>query len=124
MKRANAALAAVCALGVWFTSARSDDQVDEPGKLDSVLGREVTTAQDRDVGRIIDLLVDDQGVLRAAVVEFGGFLGIGTRKIAIEWSAFQWVGYGVTVQITRAQLRAAPEVKAGAQPFVVRSVSE
>jgi hypothetical protein len=54
-------------------------------KLESVLGREVTTSPDGDAGRVIDLLVDREGTVRAAVVEFGGFLGIGTRKVAIEW---------------------------------------
>jgi hypothetical protein len=38
-----------------------------------------------DSGRIIDLLSDRNGKLKAAVVEMGGFLGIGTRKIAIDW---------------------------------------
>ena len=45
------------------------------------------TSNERNVGRIVDLLIDPNGAVEAAVVEFGGFLGIGTRKIAIEWSA-------------------------------------
>ena len=55
--------------------------------LESVLGREVRTRVEEDVGRIIDLLADRYGRVQAAVIEFGGFLGIGTRKIAVEWSA-------------------------------------
>src|SRR5262245_22158388 len=52
--------------------------------LESVLGREVRTRVEDGVGRIIDLLADCNGQVQAAVIEFGGFMGIGTRKIAIE----------------------------------------
>ena len=45
-------------------------------------------------GRIIDLLADRSGQVRAAVIEFGGFLGIGTRKIAVDWSALRFEGDG------------------------------
>ena len=51
-------------------------------QLESLLGREVRTRGEGDSGRIIDLLTDRDGKLQAAVVEMGGFLGIGTRKIA------------------------------------------
>ena len=61
----------------------------EGAKLDSLLGREVKTRDD-DPGRIIDILVDRDGSVRGAVVELGGFLGIGTRKIAVEWSMLRF----------------------------------
>lgn len=80
-------------------------------RLDSVLGRDVSTAPEGDGGRVIDVLVDGDGQVRAAVVEFGGFLGIGTRKIAVDWSAFRFSGQAILVDISRDQLRAAPEYK-------------
>lgn len=93
------------------------------GQLDSVLGREVRTRVEEDAGRIIDLLADRGGRVRAAVIEFGGFLGIGTRKIAVEWSALRFESGAkqplVIVDITRDQLRAAPEYKAS-EPVVIR----
>ncbi len=96
-------------------------------QLESVLGREVRTAVEEDVGRIIDLLVDRDGQVSAAVIEFGGFLGIGTRKIAVEWSALRFESTGkqpvILVDVTRDQLRRAPEYKPG-DPAVVRRASE
>jgi hypothetical protein len=96
-------------------------------KLDSVLGREVRTRVEEDVGRIVDLLTDRNGQIEAAVIEFGGFLGIGTRKIAVEWSALRFEGGGpkpaVIVEMTRDQLRVAPEYKPN-EPAVVRRASE
>jgi hypothetical protein len=94
-------------------------------RLESLLGREVQTSVEEDGGRIIDLLADHSGHVAAAVIEFGGFLGIGTRKIAVEWSAlrFKNKGNAVTVDVTRDQLRAAPEFKPS-EPIVVRRTSE
>ena len=99
--------------------ARRDD-------LESVLGREVRTRVEEDLGRIIDLLVDRNGQVQAAVIEFGGFLGIGTRKIAVEWSALRFDADGkqrVVVEVNRDQLRTAPEFKP-AEPAIVRRASE
>jgi hypothetical protein len=56
-----------------------------------------------------------------------GFLGIGTRKIAVEWSALRFELPGdrgvITVDVTRDQLRAAPEYKPS-DSAVVRRVSD
>jgi predicted O-methyltransferase YrrM len=95
-----------------------------PFKLESVLGRDVASAPDGDAGRIIDLLVDRDGTVRAAVVEFGGFLGIGTRKIAIEWSAFRFAGRSIAVDVSREQIRGAPDYKANDMTSLVRATSE
>ncbi len=88
--------------------------------LGSVLGRDVTTVGEGDSGRIVDLLVDEEGQVRAAVVEFGGFLGIGTRKIAVDWSAFSFSPSKITVAVSRDQLRAASEFKTNSAPLVVK----
>jgi len=94
-------------------------------RLDSVLGREVRTRVEEDVGRIVDILADRQSRVQAAVIEFGGFLGIGTRKIAVEWSALSFENDGkrpvVIVDLSRDQLRLAPEYKPNEQPMIVRT---
>ena len=91
--------------------------------LESVLGKDVATLREGDCGRVIDLLIDRDGNIRAAVVEFGGFLGIGTRKIAVDWTAFQFAGKSILVDVTRDQLRAAAEYKTSEPPFVVQAAS-
>ena len=94
--------------------------------LESVLGREVRTSTDGDVGRIIDVLVDGRGRVEAVVIEFGGFLGIGTRKIAVDWSALRFDTDGdrsvLPVEVTHDQLRIAPEYRPG-EPAVVPRAS-
>jgi predicted O-methyltransferase YrrM len=95
-----------------------------PVRLESILGRDVATAPDGDAGRIIDLLVDRDGTVRAAVVEFGGFLGIGTRKIAIEWPAFRFSGRVIAVDVSRDQIRAAPDYKSSESTSLVKAISD
>jgi hypothetical protein len=91
--------------------------------LESVLGKEVATLREGDSGRVIDMLIDGHGRVRAAVVEFGGFLGIGTRKVAVEWAAFRFTSRSIWVDVTREQLRTAAEYKASEPPFIIQAIS-
>ena len=42
------------------------------------------------MGRIVDVIVDRAGAVRAAVIDFGGFLGVGSRKIVVDWNALRF----------------------------------
>jgi sporulation protein YlmC with PRC-barrel domain len=59
-----------------------------------ILGRPVQGADGKEMGRVIDVIVDSGGRVRAAVIDFGGFLGVGSRKIAVDWSALRFDGCG------------------------------
>ncbi|HEV2100802.1 MAG TPA: PRC-barrel domain-containing protein [Stellaceae bacterium] len=82
-----------------------------------VLGQKVVGPNGENLGLIVDVLVDPDGRPRAAVIDFGGFLGVGSRKIAIDWKAldFAALGRGGTVQLglDRAQIARAPEYRPG-----------
>ena len=83
--------------------------------LRRILGKEVRSASDQAMGRIVDLLVDEAGQPRAAIIDFGGFLGVGTRKIAIDWSTLRFdtakPNTAVVVALDRDAIKAAPEYK-------------
>ena len=51
-----------------------------------MIGVEVRNPAGDSVGKIDDLLLDG-GVLKAVVIDVGGFLGIGSKRIAVEPSA-------------------------------------
>src|SRR5712675_1922796 len=80
-----------------------------------ILGKEVLSAKGEDMGRIVDVLFDEKGEPHAAVIDFGGFLGVGTRKIAISWNALRFdLGEKknvIALDLGREQLKAAPEYK-------------
>jgi hypothetical protein len=81
-----------------------------------ILGREVRSAANENMGRIVDVIVDREGTVRAAVIDFGGFLGVGSRKIVVEWNALRFGGVAsksdsITLELTKEQVTAAPEYK-------------
>jgi hypothetical protein len=92
-----------------------------------VLGKIVRSSTGEDMGRLVDVVVDHDGQPRAAIIDFGGFLGIGTRKIAVDWRALNFAPAGkpgtITVDLTRNQVRVAPEYKRGEPVVVVSSAS-
>jgi sporulation protein YlmC with PRC-barrel domain len=59
-------------------------------ELMGLLGHSVVGENGSQLGRIIDLLVDGQGRVRAVVVDVGGFMGVGNRKVALAWSALRF----------------------------------
>jgi len=88
-----------------------------------VLGRDVRGPAGEDMGRIVDVIVDREGTVRAAVIDFGGFLGVGSRKIVVDWNALHFgqvanKSDSVTLDLTKEQVMAAPEYKEGT-PIVV-----
>ncbi|MGD0315779.1 MAG: PRC-barrel domain-containing protein [Xanthobacteraceae bacterium] len=92
-------------------------------EVEGVLGREVRSATNENMGRIVDVLVDGSGEVRAAIIDFGGFLGVGSRKIAVDWNALHFPPPGepggrIAVELTRDQVKAAPEYREG-KPVVV-----
>ena len=92
-----------------------------------VLGRDVRSAADEDMGRIVDVVVDRAGQVRAAVIDFGGFLGVGSRRIVVDWNALRFWRIGnksdsISLELTREQVRAAPEYKEDT-PIVVLGAS-
>ena len=92
-------------------------------ELEGILGKGVRSATGENMGRIVDVVVDRNGQVRAAVIDFGGFLGVGSRKIAVDWDALKFPapsdksGY-VTLEFTRDQVKAGPEYQDG-KPVVV-----
>jgi len=92
-----------------------------------VLGRDVRSTADEDMGRIVDVIVDRAGTVRAAAIDFGGFLGVGSRKIVVEWNALRFgrianKSDSITLELTKEQVMAAPEYKEGT-PIVVLGAS-
>jgi hypothetical protein len=92
-----------------------------------ILGRDVRSPTSENMGRIADVIVDRAGKVRGAVIDFGGFLGVGSRRIVVDWAALHYWNVAdktasITLDLTREQVRAAPEYKDDA-PIVVLGAS-
>jgi len=84
----------------------------------AILGKSVRSVDGEDMGRLVDVVVDRNGQPRAAVIDFGGFLGVGSRKIAVDWTVLKFLRDDgkqnvITVELTKDQVKAAPEFKEG-----------
>ena len=57
----------------------------------TVIGSKVVNAQNEDLGKIEDLVLDaGAGRIAYAVLSFGGFLGMGEKFFAIPWNALHF----------------------------------
>ena len=114
---------ACVALLATAASPPSEVQHVPPDQVLAVLGQPVADHEGKDMGRLIDVLVSDQGLPQAAVIDFGGFLGVGSRKVAVQWSALHFAPadskYPITVDLSPDQIKAAPEYKNPAAPAPV-----
>ena len=82
-----------------------------------ILGKKVSGAAGEDMGLVVDVLFDANKEPRAVVIDFGGFLGVGTRKIAVAWRLLQFYAPDsktpLKLDLSRADVQSAPEYKSG-----------
>lgn len=89
----------------------------------SILGRRVQGPTGEDMGRVVDVLADDSGRVRVAIIDFGGFLGVGARRIAVDWPLLRFIPNGhdpaLLLSLSVEKLRAAPEYKDNPRPQIL-----
>ena len=90
------------------------------GEAASVLGRTVRDPAGAALGRVVDVLVDDTGQPIAAVLDVGGFMGMGSRRIAVAWRGLRFSvreGAGrIGLAMTLDQIRDTPDYKRMTRP--------
>jgi hypothetical protein len=89
----------------------------------SILGKKVRGPNGEDLGRVVDVLADDSGRVRVAIIDFGGFLGVGDRRIAVDWPLLRFNPDGqepfLILSVSRDKLKSAPEYKDTQRPQVL-----
>jgi PRC-barrel domain len=106
-----------------------DAQVGQIGApLASILGKNVVGPQGEALGRVADVLADQGGRVRVAIIDFGGFLGVGTRRIAVDWPLLRFNpnagANALVLSVTREKLMSAPEYKDSSSPRVLMPPGE
>jgi hypothetical protein len=82
-----------------------------------VKGARVINFQNENIGDVDELLIEpDTAQIRFAVLSVGGFLGLGSTKVAVPWMAFQIVSERnkikyMMLDATRERLEKAPRVE-------------
>lgn len=79
---------------------------------DKLRGSTVENAAKKNIGTVSDLIIDrGSGAVTYVVLNAGGFLGIGTKKVAIPFASFGWnsADRALTLETTVEQAKAWPE---------------
>ena len=84
--------------------------------VSEIKGSTVRNRQREEIGDIDELLIEpDSGRVRFAILSVGGFLGLGSTRVAVPWSAFEISRQGgrITYMLdaTRERLEKAPRVE-------------
>jgi hypothetical protein len=91
-----------------------------PVSVMSILGKRVKGANGEDLGRVVDVLADASGRVRIAIIDFGGFLGVGNHRIAVEWPLLRFSPDGsdpsLLLSLSPEKLKTAPEYKDNPRP--------
>ncbi len=86
---------------------------------DSVIGTKVVNAQNEDLGKIEELVLEaGSGRVAYAVLSFGGFLGMGDKDFLIPWKSlrFDVANNRVILNLDKERLKNAPGFDKGAWP--------
>jgi sporulation protein YlmC with PRC-barrel domain len=76
-----------------------------------LIGSKVKTASGENVGQIDDVLIDQTGQIRLAILGVGGFLGIGEKKTPVPWQAITaTANQDFTLNVDRQKLKNAPTI--------------
>jgi len=130
MQVSRVCLAITCLLACGFPAVAADTKP-PPGQVVRVppedampiLGTPVTGPDGKTVGRLVDVLVSAAGMPEAAIIDVGGFMGVGTRKIAVHWDALHFdpgdQKQPIIITLTLDQIKAAPEYRSATRPAPV-----
>lgn len=80
-----------------------------------LIGADVTNSQGEDIGEVNEVVLDTGGQAEGLVVDVGGFLGVGERRILVDWSDVTVRGdHGsvtVATALDKARLESLPEYR-------------
>jgi len=89
----------------------------------TILGRDVVDSAEEDVGQLVDILVDKAAKPIAGVIDVGGFLGVGKRRVAVAWHLLRLVsdsgGTRIRMDLTFYSVAAAPEFQGSGNSLIV-----
>jgi sporulation protein YlmC with PRC-barrel domain len=80
---------------------------------EELIGTNVYGTNDEHIGAIGDLALNEDGSVDAIIIDFGGFLGIGTKPVAVAYEDLSFLAdpdnnRALILPITREQMDAAP----------------
>ncbi len=94
--------------GVWYQRADDDWSASE------IIGTQVRNTAGEEIGDVNEIILANDGKVRAVVIGVGGFLGMGERDVAVEFNSLKLSRDSdndevITVNATKESLKSAPQ---------------
>jgi sporulation protein YlmC with PRC-barrel domain len=74
-------------------------------RASKMIGSRVYDLQNRNIGKVNDLIVNRQGNIDSVIVDVGSFLGMGGKNVAVKPSDFKTDNNRLTLDVTKEQLQ-------------------
>jgi hypothetical protein len=79
----------------------------------AIIGAKVKNADKQTVGSVDDLYLDKDGSIKTVVIAVGGFLGVGSKAVAVKWSDLKYGRDGdslvITTSLSKDDLKGMPD---------------
>lgn len=97
-------------MGSGSSSSMGESRMGQ-AQAQELIGADVKNAQNETIGEIESVHLDQSGTVSNVIVSVGGFLGLGSRDVALSWNDLQVAegGQSVTTTMTKDQLKSLPE---------------
>ena len=76
-------------------------------RASQMIGSSVYDVQNRDIGKVQDVVLDRDGRVAAVIVDVGSFLGMGGKEVAVHLSDIKSDNNRLTLDMTKEQLQQA-----------------
>jgi len=97
------------------TRSTGDFNVAGQMSAEALIGKTVKNTTNENVGKIDDVYVDASGSVKLVVVSVGGFLGVGSKTVAVPWTDLKFGRDGSSITVltnwTKDSLKAMPDYK-------------
>ena len=104
---------APAATPVERTVSTGDFNVSGDMAASALLGTKVRNANKESIGKIDDVYLDKDAKVTVIVISVGGFLGVGSKDVAVKWSDIMFgqedTSVVLTTSLTREALMALPD---------------
>lgn len=93
----------------FITNAKIDSAMTAEG----MIGKSVVNTAGKKVASVKDILLDERGHAKSVILSDGGFLGLGDKLVALDYSSITRVETNgdVIMPVSEASLKSAPEFK-------------
>jgi sporulation protein YlmC with PRC-barrel domain len=95
------------------TVSTGDFNVSGDMSASALIGTKVRNDKKEAIGKIDDIYIDKEAQLKVVVISVGGFLGVGSKDVAVKWSDLTFgqdeTSLMITTSLTKDALMALPD---------------